>query len=83
MIKLPDKLTGSAVMFLDGHNGGYEQLFRNEEFGINISKGRKNRNEPTVLIITMDAIPDKSFSSFAELQAYVKNLENEDLLKNT
>jgi len=77
MIKLPEKLTGAARMFMDMADGGFEQHYRNEEFGINIIKTRENRKVPVRLIITHDQIPDKEFSHFDDLKAHVKILNEQ------
>lgn len=70
-IKLPEKLTGSAVMFLDGKNGMHEQMFRNEEYGLNIFNIKESRDHNWKIVITVDAIPNKEFSSLKEIKEYV------------
>ena len=44
-------------MFLDGAKGSWSQLYRNDEYGIDLMVTRQSRDEPITRKISFDWVP--------------------------
>lgn len=73
-MKIPYSVPMIPVAFMDFAKGGFSQCYRNEEYGITISRTRETRDDPIQINITIDCLPDAVFSRITELREAVKDL---------
>lgn len=67
--KLPEEKIGmEAVMFNDLGDGGYIQLYRNEQYGVSCTIERLSRKVPVTRTFYHDDYPDREFKTMDEIK---------------
>ncbi len=77
-MKLPGDLPLRGVMFLDGAKGMATQVYKNDEYGLTVCKGRPDRDTPFALVISMAGVEGK-FATFEELNAAIADVDRDQL----
>lgn len=62
----PRDLALGGAMFLDGAKGMFEQVYKNDEYGVTVHKGRASRDDPVQVTIRIEGSPDE-WSSYDEM----------------